>query len=532
MGKLSKVILSTMVLVLISPSMAISAPPKGAIKLAKSKLVQRSGFFCGNIKKGIWVPGRRISKGYFYSYQAERNNLRSQLKKASKKRKAKLRAQIVALTNLIASRSTECAGGSGGGGGTGATALKFDFSGAVGLTLNQSTGGASLYSGQSSSSSKSNMSKVNADGTTSPAVSSGTVSVRRFLIAPNNKLYIMFSSGVNLNDTSLPGSCYLAQVDTSSGVPSCIEEEASLSWLSSTGTYPRNSAVQFDDTGAIYYLVATSNKVALRRFAQGVPTNLINDNIRIDDFLVLPSGDVIIVGRTVTSNALWMRRISPSGSLTNVTNVNPCNSGVVLTRLLGNGKVLSLIDDCSFERGVYEIDQTSWKVTTPAASDLSDSSLDAFDGKSWSIISAMSLKGLNVTATQTIFGVTSLSASGGIRDGLVQFYPTLQIMPTKVRNVLVTQRVLSSIITAGTNATGSNVLTLFDTANNGELELLGPDQEIEVYRLNYVAGLNKIMFDGLRFSDNKYVIGQYDLDTLTFTAVPTGSTKLEDFQTF
>jgi hypothetical protein len=56
--------------------------------------------------------------------------------------------------------------------------------------------------------------------------------------------------------------------------------------------------------------------------------------------------------------------------------------------------------------------------------------------------------------------------------------------------------------------------------------------EIEMYHLNYVASSNKIMFDGLRFSDNKYVIGQIDLNTGQVNSSQTGSSKLVDFQTF
>jgi hypothetical protein len=40
------------------------------------------------------------------------------------------------------------------------------------------------------------------------------------------------------------------------------------------------------------------------------------------------------------------------------------------------------------------------------------------------------------------------------------------------------------------------------------------------------------MFDGLRFADNKYVIGQVDLSTGAVVASQTGSDKLVDFQTF
>jgi len=70
------------------------------------------------------------------------------------------------------------------------------------------------------------------------------------------------------------------------------------------------------------------------------------------------------------------------------------------------------------------------------------------------------------------------------------------------------------------------------TTTQTELQLIGPENEIEIYRLNFLAAEGKIMFDGLRFADNRYVIGQIDLQTMTVTASATGSSKLEDFQTF
>jgi len=65
-----------------------------------------------------------------------------------------------------------------------------------------------------------------------------------------------------------------------------------------------------------------------------------------------------------------------------------------------------------------------------------------------------------------------------------------------------------------------------------ERELIGPDNEIEIYHLNYVADGNKILFDGLRFSDNQYVIGEYDLTTNQLSVVSAGSTKWAGLQSF
>jgi hypothetical protein len=76
------------------------------------------------------------------------------------------------------------------------------------------------------------------------------------------------------------------------------------------------------------------------------------------------------------------------------------------------------------------------------------------------------------------------------------------------------------------------VTTLYNTETDSEQTLVTASNEIEMYHLNYVASSNKIMFDGLRFSDNKYVIGQIDLNTGQVNSSQTGSSKLVDFQTF
>ena len=115
---------------------------------------------------------------------------------------------------------------------------------------------------------------------------------------------------------------------------------------------------------------------------------------------------------------------------------------------------------------------------------------------------------------------------------LDQYYPVVAHPPSAVTKVAVFGRILSNIILAGLNSSNKNVMTLFNTSDDSEIQLIGPDNEIEVYHVNYVTADNKIMFDGLRFSDNKYVLGQIDLSSMQVTVSQIGSTKLEDFQTF
>jgi hypothetical protein len=114
----------------------------------------------------------------------------------------------------------------------------------------------------------------------------------------------------------------------------------------------------------------------------------------------------------------------------------------------------------------------------------------------------------------------------------MEYYPTVRFLATEVTNVSVAQGAIDDLILAGINASGENVLTMYNTTNDTERELIGPSSEIEIYHVNYVANGNKILFDGLRFSDNQYVIGEYDLSSNQLNVVAAGAAKWSDLQSF
>jgi hypothetical protein len=114
---------------------------------------------------------------------------------------------------------------------------------------------------------------------------------------------------------------------------------------------------------------------------------------------------------------------------------------------------------------------------------------------------------------------------------LAQYYPTVRLLPSQVTRIGVAAGVGNQVALAGTNANSKNVLTLVNPADGSERQLIGPDNEIEIYHLNYVASSNEILFDGLRFADNQYVVGAYNLSTNQLN-VSISSGKLADLQGF
>jgi len=535
-------------LILITPTYVLAAP-KGAVKLPADKIYRRENFYCGQIKSS-WIAGKLVS-GYFYSHAAEKANIAAQSKLATGRKKKQLQSKVKSLQSLIAVRNPQCSGGPNSDPTVTPTptititpagqALKFNLSDAVGLALGSASsssfdaqGAVALNNGIGS-----NMRKVKSSGQMEDVVTSGAAEISKFLIAPNDKIYALLAQRTNLDDTSQHGQndCLLAQIDKATGNPSCIDSTLSqISWQEN----PKNKAVQFDGSGAIYYTgYDSSNKQVLRRNMSGSITDLVNDNILLNDFLVLSDGRIILTGSTLSSNTQWIRRLSTVGGLTNLYTSTQAQfirlfpDGNVYIGTWGNsafGVVRYITASDAVDPQTYIVGEGLNGITynpvfdaTPFCDNGQSVTYQGFCGFYGALV-----KGLHRTTDNKMYAIAGYSGQGE----LMEYYPILARPTTVIRKVSVFQGVINNLILAGLNAQDKNVMTLFNTSNNSELELIGASNEIEIYHLNYVAADNKIMFDGLRFADNKYVIGQVDLNTMQVTASQTGSTKLQDFQTF
>jgi hypothetical protein len=89
-----------------------------------------------------------------------------------------------------------------------------------------------------------------------------------------------------------------------------------------------------------------------------------------------------------------------------------------------------------------------------------------------------------------------------------------------------------SIVLSGLDASNNYKTVYFNSDSGNETTLIPTSSEIEIYHMTYNAATNKMMFDGLRFSDNKYVFGQVDLGTNQLHIFSTLTSKWDDFQGF
>lgn len=395
--------------------------------------------------------------------------------------------------------------------------ITFRTSGVIGLALPTSnTSGSGLLA-------------VNRDGTVVDAVQSGTANIRDFYSAPNNKFYVVFSTARPLY-TGGP-NCILAEVDADSGNPVCVDSQIiSVTTVFGMGGFfgmtGGNHPIQFDDRGNIYYIGQTAAVVSgpspvpamftLRKNVNGVVTNLISDNVMVRDFIVLGDGTVIISGTTASTQASWVRKISPSGVLSNLSattvstfmkkfadgNVylgfNGQSSGV--RRYLASTGAL----DPKWWISSFDMESSYFQTSSVCNGRSSYLLYPGYCSTSASFLSAT----FNVGNESTVV-VAGLRGQNGTT--LMQYFPTVDPISTSVRNITLAQMAGRKLILAGSTSDSVNTLVVFDLDTYQETVLIDGSNEVEVYNMSYIAATNKIMFNGLRFADNTFVVGEVDM---------------------
>ena len=386
---------------------------------------------------------------------------------------------------------------------TAASTVRFDLSDAVGIAMK---------TGVSSSSVKkqaigSNLLVVLSSGLTRDAVILGTVSVNQFLIAPNNRLYVLFKSATDFGNGTT--SCILAQVYRSTGDAKCIE--SSLAYVD-IGT------IQFDADGNIYYSGGNSQirRSVVRRYANGSATDYVNQYQSFDKFFVVPNGDILISGYTSSNGLSWTRKISTSGQITSLSS----ESADVFWQF-PDGNVYFPSGATCLKR--YLIASSQLDVRPWATSSIASDCKDPYDTGYIGFLSGSFNPRVWILANGLVMSLRNTE--------LVYMYPKLKKASQSLSRISFGIPALTSAILVGTNSSGINQMILYDSTNDSSSMLVDGSSEIEFYHVNWNVSLNRVYFDGLRFSDNKYVIGYLNLANKQIIASDLLS-KLTDFQTF
>jgi hypothetical protein len=356
--------------------------------------------------------------------------------------------------------------------------------------------------------------------------------VAQFFIAPDQTVYVVFTQPVNLSDTTgwAGPRCLLARVDRATGVPSCVD--GTLTWISWTFSGSGgNPPIQFDATGAVYYSGSTmAGGTVLRKYLNGSSTDLVSDNIWLRDFLVLSNGDVLLSGSSKSSGASWVRRVTASGSLqslrgeaSNFLRVFPDHNVYIGMGSTGVGRYLS---------STNQMDAKYW-ISGLAGADTYFPVSDYCFGDLWQIrgpfCNGWGSYIQNEIETSDGKAFVVAGSGGGL---LMKYYPTVEVATTSVRKVVASVGAGDQVIVAGLNDVGQNKTVVYYPATDTETQLIGPDNEIEMYHLTHMPNSNSVMFEGLRFSDNRVVLGKIKLDTGEVTVSASLPSKLQDLQAF
>jgi hypothetical protein len=376
--------------------------------------------------------------------------------------------------------------------------LEFDSSGAVGLATVEDDN-AAIDSG---------LVAVTASGGIRDALVSGDASIIEVLTSPNGKYYVLFESPTSLTEGGL--ACLLAEVNYLTGMPTCLDSDVtSIQWEE---TWTRHGKpIQFDKQGNIFFVAGlASGKTSLRKYSNGTVKSLISDNININDFLVMPNGNVIVSGSTVNTNVKWTRLIKASGGVKNLL----AGQDTSFISKFADGRIYLGTYDSKVGWNIRRLNKDGdgieskyWVQGDVKATNNPCYGEKRFNDSFCSSSGAIVVKFFNVLGKRT-YGLSGNQGSAS----LVQYHPTFKSANTSVEKISISQLVISNIIFAGTNSSGTNTLTIYDTGNDTETILMDSSNEIEIYNMTYIASTNSIMFDGLRFSDNQFVVGSVSLN--------------------
>lgn len=365
-----------------------------------------------------------------------------------------------------------------------ASAFTINISGAVGLYLENNE-----------------LKQIDASGNTSLVIEENPC-ISRIYESPSDILYIVFCS-----PEPIDGNSYiLAQLDPSAGTFTGIDSSMDILLLGSFGSGSISPYIQFDSSGNIYYFTYSSGNTVLRRYTdKDNITDLINQGMSINEWLVLSDGTVVFSGTTNATSVRWLRKLSPGGSLSNIVVGIECKFILEFP----DGRIyVGLWSDPYF--GVYRL----------------PSDLSALTDHLSPYIGEPDFNGIAYTPEYNhdqIFGMggffgTSIGSYFQTTDGKIivlkgwpgsyvvaQYYPTVQKTNLSlIDSPTILKGKQDQLFIAGTKS-GTNKLIQYSTSDGNEVGLLSED--IEVYHLDFV-GDNDIYFDGLRFSDNKYIISK------------------------
>ena len=365
--------------------------------------------------------------------------------------------------------------------------------------------------------SDSKLRKIDLNGNISEVISSDP-DVSQFQFSPARELYVFFKHPLQLLDNN---SYLLVKVDPTTNEYKGIDKDlSSLEW----NTQSVSPNLQFDGLGNIYYLAKDyEGKLILRKYTdENNIEDLINENITIHHWHVTEDGTIIMGGVTESTSQRWLRKLNPDNSLENLA--EPSEVGWIAQFPDDRVYVGMRISSSGWDHGVYKLSADLGRIDSEAektpyighsgedytplydANQLAEGhSQDYCQGFTDSAGAYM----LNYEVDDSTNNVYGLMASWWDEyRTVVKLYPEPEVIePQLIERVTLMEETMGQLVMAGLKE-GVNKLVLYSVLTGFEINLMYSN--IEIYHLDVLSNGN-ILFDGLNFADNTYVVGMFEV---------------------
>jgi hypothetical protein len=340
-------------------------------------------------------------------------------------------------------------------------------------------------------------------------ITDASVDISNVIAAPNNGPIYFTMRG-----------CALARIPRVRSEAMCVGGATQMG--GSSTPYKKNPLIQFDAAGRVYFVVWVSDRSLsnggrheLRRLnTDDSITQITNGPVFLTNFLVLKNGDVLFTGSTATNSLRWARNyVAATGSVSAISD----SRGVAMSDEIylfqaPNGAPYVITPFGGIGPAIYRY--------------ISDGLVDP---RPWFAAAGngayFNYTGAENSAAPICGNTLALGSSSyllGICDNkIIEFFPSPQVLKDPSLIKTVTKFIAVSNTTAlvfGLDLAGTNKIVLYNrTANTETILYHRPNlpnsqatAEVEVYNVAPVLKSGRVYFDGLRFSDNKFIFGYID----------------------
>jgi hypothetical protein len=374
------------------------------------------------------------------------------------------------------------------------------------------------------------------------------INVKGILAGPDEEIFLIFDQKWNFNDylnanMGMAGtdSCMVARVTVSSSELKCVDNE--LTWMNTWVMGDRgNPLIQFDDHGGVYYSGTfvkggqqqsnTNTYQAVRRNVNGRIKDIVHgSNIQINDFVVLPTGSVIVKGYTQIGNSSspWTRLYPANGS--NWRDISADGNWGGFLRVFPDGNLyfansqggINKFDSTSL---LVDVDQYATNINAWGNYYIGELSMGT-DSESDDRIMLLS------QGTRAIKQVFPAVPDQNTQQNTFPEFDANMSNPTTIEGAQNYVVISGSDIVRNGQRTETTYMTKILNVDTGQITEVPGLANTEIYTLSYAGG-SKVIANGLRTSGS-IVTGLLDLGEANFgdfTVTESNSGRVDDVQLF